>query len=1666
MDIAGYRLQDTIDAHGDTVVVRALSPQGQPVVLKLLDSERPDPEACARWRHEHAVLQGLDSPWIVRSLGLHDDGHRLMLVLEDFGQCHLGQLVQRQRLDLNERLALAQQLAQAVSDVHAARLIHGDLAPKNVLVDVPTLRLKLCDFGLSSRLDHEQRREHDAFLRGTLETMSPEQTGRTTLEVDYRSDFYSLGVTLYHLLAGQLPFQASDPTALLHAQLALVPRPLHELDPGIPAALSVVVHKLLAKHPDDRYQSSFGLLHDLDLCAQALRQRVNDPFEPGRRDVPERFCVSQRLLGRESEQASLLAAFERASAGRVEWLLLTGPSGVGKTALVAGLHAPVLARRGYFLRGKCDQFSRNEPYAALGQAFQHLMQQLALEGEERRAHWGRQLLHALGEQAGAVAALVPALVWLIGPPPPLPALPPAETEQRLHRAFARFVQVLATRSHPLVLFLDDLQWADVPTLHLLEHLVDDGGERSLLVVGAYRDGEVDAGHPLRHTLTAVARRDGRALTRLPLSPLGEGSVAQWLADSLRCSPTEAAPLAGLCHRKTAGNPFFLGQFLQALVRHGDVRYQRDAGGWVWDLAAIEQRAMTDNVVTLMLDRLRTLPPAAQALLAWAAPLGERFTLRELAAIAGLSTEAAANHLWPALQQGLVLPLDEHYKFADSPGPLGSAAFRFLHDRVQQAAHALTPEAERGRQSLQTGRALWTLADHGELGPRLFTVLGVLNAASDAMADPSERRRLLDLNLLGGLRAKAGSAHDSAVQCLRQARALLPPQAWQSEPDLAVQVFRELAEASYLAGDFAGADALIDEALAHTTDCLARARLALVRVDQFHLQGRYADAFPVLVDLLGSLGPPFPASDEAAFAAFAEAFAATEQALAGLGDEALLALPAMQDAASQLLMRACFAMTYASYQTGRFGAFLLTACRMVQTTLDAGQDELASVGMVAYVTALSAMRQPYAVCHARGRLAMRLAEQSPNPYFRVTVYQYFSAFYQHWGEPLAAGLPYLDRGLELGLVGINPLSAGFCALLRCVNRFVLGVPLDELEVECERGLNYLQQSRQTLTETMLRHGVLLPLRALRGLTRDATSFDTADEHPSALYDAPDAAPSVALALYSAAQLRHAYWLGDAQGWQRAVLRLPVIAQCLPDSPSMVESHFYAALGQLRPDFQPDAEAGCAQAQAVLDTWGTWAAQGGPDFAHKQWLLAAEVARVRGDGPSAMGLYAQAIDAADEAEYLGCLALANELYARFWQAQQQRQLATQCVREAHAHYRRWGAVLKCRQLEAQWPQVRFRVADGGGSVSGSRSSLGRISSTATHLPDVHALLKAHQLLAQELRLDTLLAQMLGVLIEGAGAEHGAIVLVDDTGLRVAVIGGQDAHRQTVCERVDRPLAEYAVGLPQALLAYVQLTGHTLVLNQPALDARFAASPYFVRNQPKSVVCLPVRTQGQLVALVYLENRRLEGAFTRKHLQTLELLGAQAAISLVNAMLVESLEAKVSARTEELRAMSMRDGLTGIANRRAFDERLALEWRRSRRQGEPLALLMLDIDHFKPFNDRHGHVAGDHCIQAVAATLAQVAGRSSDLVARYGGEEFAILLPQADLQAGIRMARACLEALQARALPHGVPPAGPLVTISIGVASCTAPDEGAPEQLIRLADQALYAAKRGGRNRWAAG
>ncbi|WP_416397226.1 diguanylate cyclase [Allohahella sp. A8] len=1680
MRLSGFTIKDVLYSRDDAAVALAnAGPDhsdygGDDVIVKFQITEYPSADSDARWKHEYQVLQTIESEYILRVLALEHHNNIYVLVLENFPSVTLSHFLRDNDLSLDQRLQIACRLVRALGEVHRHQIIHRDYHPGNVLINPETLHLKLCNFSLATGL-RAKPVPHDVGNRwGAVQYMSPEQTGRTGLEVDYRSDFYSLGVTLFELFTGRLPFMTDDLMTLMHSHIAREPELLTAVRGDIPASLAAIVHKLLAKLPDERYQSSLGIQADLDECQQQWQQyQYIKAFAPGSKDKPQTFRVSRKLYGRTADEAVLTDCFERVSSGHSEMVVVAGYSGVGKTVLVQQLQQPELATKGFFISGKCDQYNRSQPYSALTQAFPMLIQQLLSEPEVVLDAWRETLTTALGNNAGVIVELLPELALITGHPPAVPPLPAAEAEARFVLAWSQFINALCSPERPLVLFLDDLQWAGVPTLTLLEKQLANHPDTALMVVGAYRSNEIDEGHPLTHTLATLEQ--GRTpVASVQLEPLQAEDIAALLADTLHCPAEATGDLTQLCLEKTHGNPFFLTQFLETLHDQGDIWHDHVLGCWRWNVKRIRQRDITDNVVDFMVCKLQQLNGAAQSLLAIAAHLGNEFTVRQLAAVCERDVIATAATLKPVLNAGFIVPLDDQLLSSKDRVQLSEARCHFLHDRVQQAAWHLTPDNEQQALQLRIGRHLLAASTPAEIEDNPFIVLQALNNALDLIDAEDERAQLVALNLSAGLKVKKAAAYKAAAGFLGTAQKLLPASAWTEQASLAFSIHKALAEAEYLAGRFEAADAIYTVVQSASQNPSDLVELSLVQAQQYQMQGRFPEAIAVMLASLQQLGYQFPENEEAADAELLEAFQTTKAALTACEEVELLTAGEMSDAVSLQCMQLHNALAVALYLVGAFKSYAVNACRMVQLTLEHGQCELSAIGYLTYATAMSSMGEAYPQCYRMGRLAKTMSDQWDNKYYRATTYQYFSSTYQHWCEPIINTFDPLAQVAAWGREGINLVYAGYSILFSIRNQLISGRPLPEIEIEATRGLAFLRKHHQLPIARYLKLCSYQSILALQGKTPDPKSLDSDSLHAMVVFDGDFTTPSIDLAFYSSAMIRHAYLMGDRPAQQQFVQNRGMIGAFLPDSPSVTDASFYSALILLNEAKPNDEDIGSAR--EYRDLLRTWAADSPQNFEHKQLLISAELARIEADSELAMTLYDQAIDAAEKAGFLQCQAIACERYARFWLARQQQRLAQHFIKEAHYHYGRWGASAKCMLIEREWPSLSgaWRNVSYGGYDDPTSFSATKVVSPASLL-DYQSLLRANQLLSQEVNTSDLLKKMMEVLLVNAGAQHGGIAVNDEGVLRLGVCGNVDAgtgeidcrlfgadHEVQTHQSVGTPEQAESL-LPDAIIRYVQHTCETLLLEKPAEDQRFLNNAYLQRHRPKSVLCLPIIGQGRLIAIVYLENNLTEKTFTHQHKDTLELIAAQAAVSLVNARHYGQLEEKVRLRTEELHRLASIDALTGVANRREFDTVLKREWARSQRDGLPLSLLMIDIDHFKLYNDHYGHPVGDRCINAVAQALQHVVHRSSDLLARYGGEEFAILISGSKDVDILQIARNCLEAVRSLNIPHACVEEGDHVTISLGVCTMSAVHGDDAELIVTKADEALYRAKDLGRNRF---
>ncbi len=1451
------------------------------VVIKL--GAVQNAHTAASLEHEHALLREFRLPGVVKVHGLVETEFGVGLAMADLGGSDLARLPAPLSLELF--LDIAVQLAETVAGLHEARIIHRDIHPGNIVWNSGTGTATLCDFALARSapalvLDSP----HPDELEGTLAYMAPEQTGRTGRRVDGRADLYSLGATFYRMLTGVPPFADDDALALAHAHLARHPRPPHGLNPEVPLVLSQLVLRLLEKDPADRYQSAGALAQDLrEAREQWLRSGTVHPFTLAVHEVPCVLHIPDRLYGRDHALRALNAAFARAAAGGRELVLVTGGPGIGKSALVERLGPAVAEAHGYFAAGKFDQLQRSIPFSGLAEALRSLVRQLLTESEAGLARWRARIEEAVAPNGQLLLAIVPELERILGAQPEVPEVGPVEARNRFQLLIGRFLRVFAQPGHPFVLFLDDLQWVDAASLQLIAQCAGDAASHNLLIVGAYRDGEVGPSHALTLALAGL-REAGCGIDTIHLEPLGADAVAQLAAAALGQDAARMGYLARLLIRKSAGNPFFVRRLLHLMHAQGLIRHDTAAQAWSWDEAEIERAPISDNVLEVMVLAIQRLPRRARQLLETGACIGHRFDLATLSELTDLSPAVLAEELAPAIADGLLLQLED--------------ACQFAHDRVQQAAYGLLDDGQKQALHHSIGRRLldrWG-KDRDE---KLFEIVDQFNLGEAQVVDATERDTLAGLNLAAGRKAKESAAYRAAFEYLSVARRLLGPRAWSERAQTAFTVHRELAESAYLAGEHETAEAAVETALEHAPSKVAMAELYGLRVLAATVVGDWERALHWGREGLSVFGQAWPLENLAD--AIGREVAVVMGNLGGRDIEGLIDEPDVEDAdicASMRLLSLLGAPAY--FSAAPVMTFILS--RAVNLSLLHGPSPYSAFAFVLYGGTHNALTGQYDVGYAFGKLALALAQRFGNRAEECRTVEVYGVLVHHWKAPLRDGLPLLKEGFRAGIESGELAFAAFNMNSVLINALPAGLPLGELLEEADVTLDFATtHNNRTSAEIALPFRQIA--RALTGATSAAGSFGD-EEFDEQRFLAEAGSNATALGHYWVARLQLAYLMGEHEEAlmcsREAEQR---IAAGIIGMIMSAEHVFYTALAIAAGPAPAMARLAALHAKLV-----TWAGHCPENFAHKVSLVGAEIARLEGRSADASVLYRAAIAGAEAQRFVQDEALAHELRARCLLGEQEPAFAALHIGLAQDRYRRWGASEKLRALEAEFPHAARPEGP----------------ARRAHSIDQMALIKASQAISSETTPERLFEQILRVVIEFAGAQKGVLVLATDGALRIHARIDADGEPPV-------SLAELPVGhcpeLPSAILRYVQRTGEFLLLPDACAAGMFTRDPAVRERQLRSVLCIPLLKQSSLVGLIYLENNAMAGAFAAELLEVGKVLAAQAVISLENSRLLArmqqltgELEERVSGRTrqltDEIAARDKAEGALRAADRQKDD------------------------------------------------------------------------------------------------------------------------------------------------------
>jgi len=1517
LSVSGYRTLNLLYESSNSEVYRAIrETDEQPVILKLLKEDYPTPSELRRYKQEYELTHSTHLSGVVKAYDLQPYKNTLVIILEDFGGESLRTWQENQpEFKLHHSLSLFIKTADSLGQLHAENIIHKDINPANLVFNPQTQELKIIDLGISTQLSKENPRlKNPTTLEGTLPYISPEQTGRMNRSLDYRTDFYSLGVTFYELLTHQLPFTTQDELELVHCHIAREPASVSEINPQIPPILSDIISKLMAKNAEDRYQSAWGLKADLETCLTQLENQGKiDPFPLGRQDLSDKFQIPQKLYGRQNEIEQLLTTFEQVDQ-HSQMMLVAGYSGIGKSALVQEIYKPITQRKGYFIAGKFDQFQRNVPYSAMVSAFKGFVQQLLTENPESLEQWKTKFLHALGVNGQVIIDVIPEIELIIGPQPPIDQLGPTESQNRFNLVFQSFIRSCCSPEHPLVLFLDDLQWTDGATLKLIELIVTDKDLKHLFLIGAYRDNEVSDHHPLILLINKLKQGE-TFIEQVTLTNLDLEDVNHLLQDTVKTAVHQVHTLGELIVSKTGGNPFFVNQFLSDLDTENFITFDYNQQAWTWDLQQISSQDITDNVVELMIRKLRKLPLKTQEALKLAACIGANFDLQTLSIVAEESKQILFTDLVTAVQSELILSL------SDLDDDLLIQEYRFLHDRVQQAAYELIPQENKQLIHLKIGQLLLHNTSVEEQEERLFDIVGHLNIGLEKIIDKKEKIEVIQLNLKAGQRAKLATAYEGALEYLNLGINALDDNSWTEHYSLTFAIHKERCEVEYLCGNFQQAQNWAYRTLEQTQSILEKCEIYGILTLQNCMLGQYTQAFIEArkgLELLGVYFPESQASAEELKAALQIEVDLVNQHLETHSVLSLKDAPEIQDPEKRMIgTLLCHSLpaTFFNHQL----MWRIVIAKSVNLFFSYGVIVESTCCLGSYAMFLASDLEDYALSYKFGEAGVKVGERFGHGGFKCQALHLFATYVNGWNKPLASTNILNHQAFTAGLESGDFLFSGYTLMMDWVNLFCQGKTFDQIEKTLETYLSFTEDRGNRVAHDLLL-GCYLAFYNLTGSSSEITVFDTPRKtEEDYVQDCLQYNSYMGLCYFYIfkAQTLYLYeqYSQALEVCQQANERLTFISISL----GVAQQNLYHSLTFLalypKADLnsQTDYLEKVKQNQVRMKRW----ADNCPDnFLNKFLLVEAELARCTGKVLEAMNGYDRSIQLAKENGLIQEEALANELAGKFYLELDKPQFASLYIQQAHYLYSLWGAQAKVGQLEERYPELfdsgLSKQSQMKNTVAVTRTSSGKDSNVSL---DLSTVMKANQAISGEIVLENLMSALMDIILQNAGGQTGYLLIYDRDELIIEASKIVNSSQIDVLQAI--PVEEYEK-IPKMVINYVYRTQESVVLNDASNRGNFMNDPYIQDERPKSILCVPLINQGKLVSIVYLENNLTTGAFTANRVEMIKLLSGQAAIALENAYLYQNLEKKVQERTAELAIANQE---IGVLNEKLKAENLRL-------------------------------------------------------------------------------------------------------------------------------------------------
>jgi diguanylate cyclase (GGDEF)-like protein len=1690
INLSGYQLNELIFKSYKSVIYRGIrNADSLPVIVKILNSEYPQDKDISAFFREFEITRKLTGSKIIRVYSIEKYNNSYAMVMEDIGGMSIAQIIQNVKLNFIEKISLAIKIAELLIQTHQHNIIHKDINPSNIIWNRSNNLIKLIDFGISTELTRELAQPVNLnILEGTIEYISPEQTGRMNRPLDYRTDLYSLGVTLYELFTGVLPFKGDDDAEIVYCHIARTPVPLNEVDKNIHELLSDIIIKLLSKNAEKRYQSAIGLKKDLEQCEQMfLSDSKIEPFPLGHYDVIDRFQIPHALYGREDEAAKLIDGFDNVTKGETAVFFISGYAGIGKSSMIQEIRKPVTGKKGYFISGKFDQIERNIPYNAIIQGLKEFVRQLLTEPQASLDKWKKKLVDSLGVNGQVIVDLIPELELIIGLQSPVIELNPVEAQYRFQKVFKELLKAFAQNEHPVVIFLDDLQWCDIATFDLLKNIFASSDLHYVMFIGAYRDNEITVGHPLMQVIEEIKSTYsgfGKSFEQIYLKPLEQNVVNLMIADTFQTSPQSTEPLTQLIYKKTQGNPFFTNQVLNTLCQIGAFRFNPEKGKWEWDLDQVLSVDISDNVVDFMVKSLEQLPPATINILKTASCFGNQFDLKTMSRVCEQSEISLGRELWIALQKEIIYSLNENYRYVnvqsmDNYSKTLDIAFCFSHDRIRQAAYSLIPQSQKAELHLKIGRELLKEFKKTNQTESIFEFTNHLNTGKHLIKDDKERNELSDLNIAAGNKAKKTTAFAVAADYFASASLLLTENEWNKTPDKYIKLSIDHATVSLLSGDINTTNELCEKIAQKVFNPIDKAAVAIIKVQALEFQGKLFEAIDEIRKSLQLLDIRLPEGDQEIGQRMQEGMGKMQQFLSKTPVEELVNLPVMNDPEKMMAMQLLFQAVPPALLTNP-QLFFVSSLIMFELSLTYGVSPLSCKCFVDCGILQGTILSDFKTGYKLGEAAIALLSKFKADAFKPSVYFSFS-YCSYWRKHYKESLVYYDLSYRSGVETGDIQHASYALAHKYHLLMQIGKNLIECKNEVENAMVFLNNSR-TMVPLLLAQIVHYSIRKFQAIPTDGDEleFERTDNEMMGTIDKIHNLPFMGrLFEYNAAvNMIHDNY-ENAEKW--IMMADKIIFVLLADFPIADHYLYYGLILCRKWKSAPEDERVKVDEtlNSILSKIRVFVANCPENYSHKLYLLEAEIGIIHDEPLEKIAkLFKMSIDSIGHNDFLQIKAFCNELQGKFWLEKGFETIGKAYIHEAYYLYKQWGAFRKVALMENLYPQYLSVSEEIGRRTRGSRS-------TKSSIIDMASILKSTQAISSEIKIEKLLTILIRTIIENAGAQQGCLILKSENNNEYHIAAQQEyeSGKAQVLQPINYTQSK---NLCHEIVQYVIITKESIVLNDACNEGKFQNNQYITENHVKSVLCMPVIYQNSLKGVVYLENNLVDNVFTSERLEVLGILASQASISIDNAIHYEHLEEKVKERTvqlksanEKLAQLSLLDPLTNLHNRRYLYEFVSdtkakfirnkiysitgEDKRDSSVQRNIFGIFMVDIDHFKDVNDTYGHQAGDKVLITISQVLKSLI-RVDDFIVRWGGEEFLIVLNSTKIDYLESFSKKVLKTVSET--PIEVADNKTIFkTCSLGFVmvptNTTMIELLTLEQTINLSDYALYCAKENGRN-----